>query len=209
MPILAYAVTTAGTGMSALASAVDETPDIIVLDLGLPDIDGLRVLTMLRAVSSVPVVVATARDDERAIIAALDAGADDYLVKPFDLFELSARINAVGRRYAGNPNPLVSIGDLDVDLAARSVRRQGRPVQLPVVGEDVRPERRHHLGEPIGAGRHRLAGKEVRIDDDGPQLDEHGRDGALAGGDAPGEGDPQPHQASGSSGSVASSRCCR
>lgn len=105
--------------------------DLVLLDLMLPDGRGLDFLKTLRAAGDVtPVIVLTARDQISDRIAALDAGADDYLVKPFDLAELSARIRAVGRRYAGNPNPLVSVGDLDVDLAARSIHRAGRPVRL-------------------------------------------------------------------------------
>jgi two-component system OmpR family response regulator len=105
--------------------------DLILLDLMLPDGRGLDFLGHRRAAGDVtPVIVLTARDQISDRIAALDAGADDYLVKPFDLAELSARIRAVGRRYSGNPNPLVTIGDIDVDLAARSVHRAGRPVAL-------------------------------------------------------------------------------
>jgi two-component system OmpR family response regulator len=105
--------------------------DLVLLDLMLPDGRGLDFLKALRAAGDVtPVIVLTARDQISDRIAALDAGADDYLVKPFDLAELSARIRAVGRRYAGNPNPLVSVGDLDVDLAARSIHRAGRPIRL-------------------------------------------------------------------------------
>ncbi|MCE1235758.1 MAG: response regulator transcription factor [Hyphomicrobiales bacterium] len=105
--------------------------DLVLLDLMLPDGRGLDFLKAMRGAGDVtPVIVLTARDQISDRIAALDAGADDYLVKPFDLSELSARIRAVGRRYAGNPNPLVSVGDLDVDLAARSVHRAGRPIRL-------------------------------------------------------------------------------
>lgn len=105
--------------------------ELVLLDLMLPDGRGLDFLKRLRAAGDVtPVIVLTARDQISDRIAALDTGADDYLVKPFDLFELSARIRAVGRRYAGNPNPLVSLGDLEIDLAARSVRRNGRMVAL-------------------------------------------------------------------------------
>lgn len=105
--------------------------DLVLLDLMLPDGRGLDFLKRRRAAGdATPVIVLTARDQISDRIAALDAGADDYLVKPFDLFELSARIRAVGRRYSGNPNPLVSIGDLDVDLAARAVRRAGKLVPL-------------------------------------------------------------------------------
>ncbi|MHB2169035.1 response regulator transcription factor [Alsobacter sp. R-9] len=117
-----------GDADSAIRAAVF---DLVLLDLMLPDGRGLDFLKGRRLAGDVtPVIIMTARDQISDRIAGLNAGADDYLVKPFDLFELSARINAVGRRYAGNPNPLVSIGDLEIDLAARSVRRQGRPVQL-------------------------------------------------------------------------------
>lgn len=105
--------------------------DLLLLDLMLPDGRGLDFLKARRAAGDVtPVIILTARDQISDRIAGLNAGADDYLVKPFDLFELSARINAVGRRYSGNPNPLVTIGDIAVDLAGRSVRRANKPVQL-------------------------------------------------------------------------------
>lgn len=105
--------------------------ELVLLDLMLPDGRGLDFLRRLRTAGDVtPVIVLTARDQISDRIAALDAGADDYLVKPFDLFELSARIRAVGRRYAGNPNPLVVVGDLEIDLAARSVWRGGKAVPL-------------------------------------------------------------------------------
>jgi two-component system OmpR family response regulator len=105
--------------------------DLVLLDLMLPDGRGLDFLKARRAAGDVtPVIILTARDQISDRIAGLNAGADDYLVKPFDLFELSARINAVGRRYSGNPNPLVTIGDLEVDLAARSVCRGGKAMQL-------------------------------------------------------------------------------
>jgi two-component system OmpR family response regulator len=105
--------------------------DLVLLDLMLPDGRGLDFLKARRVAGDVtPVIVLTARDQISDRIAGLNAGADDYLVKPFDLFELSARVNAVGRRYSGNPNPLIAIGNLAVDLAARTVRREGRPVAL-------------------------------------------------------------------------------
>jgi two-component system OmpR family response regulator len=105
--------------------------ELILLDLMLPDGRGLDFLKRLRSAGAVtPVMVLTALDQISGRIAALDVGADDYLIKPFDLFELSARIRAVGRRYCGNPNPLVAFGDFEVDLAARSIRRSGRLVQL-------------------------------------------------------------------------------
>ncbi|TBW33787.1 response regulator transcription factor [Siculibacillus lacustris] len=121
-------VTRLADAESAIRTAVF---DLVLLDLMLPDGRGLDFLKLLRSGGDVtPVIVLTARDQISDRIAALDAGADDYLVKPFDLAELSARIRAVGRRYSGNPNPLVTIGDLDVDLGGRTVHRAGRTVAL-------------------------------------------------------------------------------
>ena len=100
--------------------------DLVLLDLMLPDGPGQPFLRALRRSGNVtPVIILTALDQISDRIEGLNAGADDYMVKPFDLSELSARVNAVARRYAGNPNPLITIGDLDIDLAARSVLRGG------------------------------------------------------------------------------------
>lgn len=105
--------------------------DLILLDLMLPDGRGQPFLRTLRARGdATPVIILTALDQISDRIEGLNAGADDYMVKPFDLSELSARVAAVARRYSGNPNPLVTLGDLEIDLAARSVRRKGRPVAL-------------------------------------------------------------------------------
>ena len=105
--------------------------DLVLLDLMLPDGLGLTFLKALRNRGDVtPVIILTALDQVSDRIDGLNAGADDYLVKPFDLAELSARIGSVARRYGGNPNPLVTHGGLEVDRAARSVRRDGKPVQL-------------------------------------------------------------------------------
>ena len=105
--------------------------DLVLLDLMLPDGLGLPFLRALRSRGErCPVIILTALDQISDRIAGLKAGADDYLVKPFDLDELSARIGAVARRYAGNPNPVIRHGDLQIDLAARSLLRQGKPVSL-------------------------------------------------------------------------------
>src|SRR6266536_2198562 len=93
-----HAVSNATTGMTALSAAVAQKPDVVLLDLGLPDVDGADVLSMLRAVSDVPVIIATARDDETEIVRLLDLGADDYVIKPFTAAQLNARIRAVLRR---------------------------------------------------------------------------------------------------------------
>ena len=105
--------------------------DLILLDLMLPDGRGIGFLKSLRARGDVtPAIILTALDQVSDRIEGLNAGADDYLVKPFDLAELSARIGSVARRYSGNPNPLVTHGPLVIDLAARSIHRDGKPVQL-------------------------------------------------------------------------------
>ncbi len=115
-----HAVTSAPSAMAGLQLAVDQRPDLVVLDLGLPDVDGLEVLRMLRGVSKMPVIVATARDDERSIIAALDAGADDYVVKPFGGAQLDARIRAVLRRGPEEATGgAVVVGGLRLDARAR------------------------------------------------------------------------------------------
>ncbi len=105
--------------------------DLVLLDLMLPDGRGIGFLKGLRARGDVtPVIILTALDQVSDRIEGLNAGADDYLVKPFDLSELSARIGSVARRYAGNPNPIITHGEIEVDLAARSIGRNGTPVQL-------------------------------------------------------------------------------
>lgn len=105
--------------------------DLILLDLMLPDGRGIPFLKALRArANTAPVIIMTALDQITDRIEGLNAGADDYLVKPFDLAELSARIGAVARRYSGNPNPVIALGELTIDLAARSVSRGGKPIPL-------------------------------------------------------------------------------
>lgn len=105
--------------------------DLILLDLMLPDGRGLEFLRQQRSAGDVtPVIILTAQDQISDRIAGLNAGADDYLVKPFDLFELSARVAAVARRYSGNPNPQIKLGDVQVDMSARTVQRAGATVDL-------------------------------------------------------------------------------
>jgi two-component system, OmpR family, response regulator len=105
--------------------------DLLLLDLMLPDGRGISFLKTLRnAGSKVPVMILTALDQISDRIEGLNAGADDYLVKPFDLEELSARIGAVARRYSGNPNPVLMLQGLTIDTAARSVTRVGKPIPL-------------------------------------------------------------------------------
>jgi DNA-binding response OmpR family regulator len=128
---LGHVVTSASTGMSGLEAAVDNAPDVVLLDLGLPDIDGLQVLAMLRAVSEVPVIIITARDDDADMVKALDGGADDYVVKPFGIEQVEARLRAVLRRSSSAvaEGPLV-IGGLAIDSLTRQVSLDEVPIDL-------------------------------------------------------------------------------
>jgi two-component system KDP operon response regulator KdpE len=119
-----YEVVVAPDGAKGLEQAARAHPDLVVLDLGLPDLDGVRVLEALRAWSNVPVVVLSARDEERVKVAALDLGADDYVTKPFGMDELLARVRAALRRASdGHDEPTVATPDFVVDLAAKQVQR--------------------------------------------------------------------------------------
>jgi DNA-binding response OmpR family regulator len=126
-----YAVKSASTGMGGLEVVTDDPGDVVVLDLGLPDIDGRRLLRMLRAISDVPVIVATARDDEAEIVRTLDAGADDYVVKPFSAAQLDARIRALLRRVkVGDGAAAIVVGDLSIDAKLRTAVFEGRSLEL-------------------------------------------------------------------------------
>jgi DNA-binding response OmpR family regulator len=127
-----HAVSTVSAGMPALEAVLRDRPDVVLLDLGLPDVDGLQVLAMLRGISDVPVIVVTAQDDDQQIVRALDGGADDYVVKPFGLDQIAARVRAVLRRGGTtdrDPGPL-QVGGLVVDTRARTVTLDGEPVAL-------------------------------------------------------------------------------
>jgi DNA-binding response OmpR family regulator len=143
-----YAVDSAVTGMEGLQRAIETRPDLVILDLGLPDVDGTQVLTMLRAVSEVPVIVASARDDDPSLVGCLDAGADDYVVKPYTTAQLEARIRAVLRRTAGGRTPRqnLTVGGLELDVAARRTTLDGVPVELSPREFDLL----RHLAERAG-----------------------------------------------------------
>jgi two-component system, OmpR family, KDP operon response regulator KdpE len=129
-----YAVLTALDGRAALQHAENSQPDVIVLDLGLPDINGVDVITRIRRTSSTPIIVLSARHGSVDKVRALDAGADDYVTKPFGLDELLARLRVAERRLSssdgGEQVRTVDVGDFEVDLANRKVIRDGAPVRL-------------------------------------------------------------------------------
>ena len=128
-----YELVEAGSGKEGLAAAEARSPDVILLDLGLPDLDGLQVTKRLREWTKTPIIVLSARDQEKDKVAALDAGADDYLTKPFGLPELLARIRVARRHGARNGDrdlPVYEMGELRVDLASRVVTRAGEEVKL-------------------------------------------------------------------------------
>ncbi len=121
-----YEVHTAATGAQALEVAARNPPDVVILDLGLPDLDGVEVIGGLRGWTAAPIIVLSGRADSTDKVEALDAGADDYVTKPFNMDELLARIRAVTRRAgAGEDQPQVRLGELVVDLAAKRVTRPG------------------------------------------------------------------------------------
>jgi two-component system KDP operon response regulator KdpE len=126
-----YDVHLAATGAAALAVAARFPPDAVVLDLGLPDLDGLDVITGLRAWTDAPILVLSARTGEPPKVSALDAGADDYVEKPFGMDELLARLRAAIRRASPEPSePVVATADFTVDLGAKQVTRDGAVVRL-------------------------------------------------------------------------------
>ncbi|SEF67248.1 DNA-binding response regulator, OmpR family, contains REC and winged-helix (wHTH) domain [Nonomuraea solani] len=127
---LGHAVSSSPTALEGLRLAVQDRPDLIVLDLGLPDLDGVELLRMLRAVSRVPVIVATARDGDAEMVPVLDAGADDYVVKPYSAAQLDARVRAVMRRAGGSVPETLTVGALRVDPRARTATLDGQELDL-------------------------------------------------------------------------------
>jgi two-component system, OmpR family, KDP operon response regulator KdpE len=129
---LGHAMSSAATAMDGLQHVLESRTDLVILDLGLPDVEGSTALRMLRSVSQVPVIVATARDDESVIVDALNHGADDYLVKPFGPAQLDARIRAVLRRSAGKGRApaALELGELRLDVAGREATLAGAPLDL-------------------------------------------------------------------------------
>jgi len=144
-----FALHESETGERGLVEVATRKPDVVILDLGLPDIDGVEVVRRMREWTDLPVIVLSARSQEADKIAALDAGADDYLTKPFGLGELLARIRVALRnraRTATPGEPAVSVGELSVDLAARRVTLAGNEVRLTPIEHRLMAALARHAG---------------------------------------------------------------
>jgi two-component system KDP operon response regulator KdpE len=145
-----YDIFEAANGEEALRSAAAERPDLIILDLGLPDLDGVEVTRRLREWSQTPIIIVSVREQENDKIAALDAGADDYLTKPFSAGELMARIRvALRRSVQSESEPIFTSGDLIVDLPQRSVSVNGQPVTLTPTEYDLLKALIKHAGKVL------------------------------------------------------------
>ena len=169
-----HAVESAPNGLDGLQVLLTSRPDVVVLDLGLPDVSGERLLGMIRAVDDVPIIVATARDDEGLIVSLLDAGADDYLVKPFDPAHLEARIRAVLRRAGAPEEPLpvsLRVGGLTVDPGRRVAEVDGRPVELTRLEFDLLAYLAAHPGRVVS--RKELLREVWQRTDSGRTVDVH------------------------------------
>lgn len=138
------------TAMAGLQGIIDTAPDVVILDLGLPDLDGGDLLSMIRAISDVPVIIATARDEESEIIRLLNSGADEYVVKPFSGAELEARVRALLRRIdrAGTTRSL-KVGGIDIDLRARQVTVDGVAVTMNRKEFDLLAYLASHVGAVV------------------------------------------------------------
>ncbi|HVN16634.1 MAG TPA: response regulator [Anaerolineales bacterium] len=145
-----YTVYEASSGQEALEAARAHRPDLLILDLGLPDLDGVEVTRALREWTQVPIIILSVREQEVDKIAALDAGADDYLTKPFGLGELLARIRVAFRRQAaGAAEPIFSVEGLEVDLTSRTVRVDAKEVQLTPTEYDLLRVLVQHAGKVL------------------------------------------------------------
>jgi two-component system response regulator PhoP len=145
-----YAVDVAADGQEGLFLAESNTYDVVLLDLMLPKMDGMQLLTRIRQAGQLtPVLVLTARDDKESVVALLNAGADDYLTKPFDLGELLARAKALIRRGKGQPSPVLSIGDLQLNTVNRTVQRSDRTIMLTAMEYRVLEYLAHRPGAVV------------------------------------------------------------
>jgi two-component system KDP operon response regulator KdpE len=150
LPAHGYEVFEASSGQAALSAVVADRPDLILLDLGLPDLDGVEVTRLLRQWVAIPIIVVSVRGQEADKIAALDAGADDYLTKPFGVGELLARMRAALRRVASSDTgPVFAAGDLVVDLSRREVQVAGNVIQLTPTEYDLLRVLVTHAGKVV------------------------------------------------------------
>ncbi len=165
-----YDILTATTGQQALRIFDSEHPDLIILDLGLPDTDGFQVLRDLRAFSTTPILILTARDDEKDKVRGLELGADDYLTKPFGIRELEARLQAVLRRLSWAPQPSdmtdFKMHDLEIDFRRHHVRLKGQEVHLTPTEYELLRVLIQHSGQVLLHGDllGRVWGEEYRND---------------------------------------------
>src|SRR6266550_825333 len=145
-----YAVDVAADGQEGLFLAESNTYDVVLLDLMLPKLDGMQVLRRIRQAGQLtPVLVLTARDDKESVVALLNAGADDYLTKPFDLGELLARTKALIRRGKGQPSPVLTIGDVQINTVNRTVQRSDRTIMLTAMEYRVLEYLAHRPGAVV------------------------------------------------------------
>lgn len=142
-------VESASQALEGLELTVKGRPELVLLDLGLPDLDGSELLRMIRAVSDVPVIVITARGADDVVIRTLDAGADDYLVKPFSVAQLEARVRAVLRRGSQTSEGPIRIGDLEIDSGSREARLEGRSLELSPKEFDLLRVLAENLGQVV------------------------------------------------------------
>ena len=159
-----YDVVTAHTGAAALDAVAQHHPELVVLDLGLPDLDGMEVLAAIRGWSRVPVVVLSARHDSQDKVEALDAGADDYITKPFGMDELLARLRSAARRAEVDPPaPVVTTATFVVDLPHRQVLRGGEAVRLTPTEWNLLEILARHVGTVVGRREllHELRGQHL------------------------------------------------
>jgi len=161
LPAHGYRLHEATTGQDGLTEAKARNPDLILLDLGLPDLDGTEVIRQVREWAQVPIIVLSARDQEQAKVAALDLGADDYVTKPFGVNELLARMRAALRHAAQSadaPEPVFMLGDLKVDLGLRHVFVSGNEIHLTPIEYKLLTTLIRHAGKVL---THRQLLKEV------------------------------------------------
>jgi two-component system KDP operon response regulator KdpE len=145
-----YSVYEASDGREALSAVISDRPDLIILDLGLPDVDGIEITRQLREWTRTPIIVLSVREEEATKVAALDVGADDYLTKPFGIAELMARMRVALRHTTPSPGePVLEVADLKMDLARRRVTLSGNEVTLTPTEYDVLRVLMQHAGKVL------------------------------------------------------------